>query len=418
MKRIALLFLVLMMLTPCASAKLHNKHAVKHENKVCLKQEHPATVLGIDRIDEVAVAALLENKRVGVFTNQSGIDSKLRSSVDLLREKFNVTAIFVPEHGLLGAVAAGEKFTNSNYEGITVYSLYGDSRRPSKAMLDTIDVIAVDIQDIGVRHYTYTSSLAYIMEECAKYGKQVVIFDRPNPLGGTIQGPVLKPEFKSFIGLYEIPLRHGLTIGEFAKYINEENKINCNLEVVSLKNWCRNMLWKDTNLPWVQTSPLIPTAETAFLYASTGVCGDTALSVGVGTAKPFYFVGAPFAEADKVTQAFIKLQIPGVGFRKAAFTPRYGRYKDELVQGTEIYILNPEIVNFPEVEYLMIYTMQKMYPKEMLELPKRYGGNGNVVDIALGEDSIEKQEAPETVFIRWKEECANFSKVVKKYLLY
>lgn len=410
MKRILLLLCYLVFGVCLLANAAHRKH---------IKEQIPmSTVLGIERLDETGISEILANKRVGVFSNQSGIDSKLRSSVDLLRSKYNVTAIFVPEHGLLGAVAAGEKFTNSDYEGITVYSLYGDSRRPSKEMLDTVDVIAVDIQDIGVRHYTYTSSLAYIMEECAKYQKQVVIFDRPNPLGGAIQGPVLKSEHKSFIGLYEIPLRHGLTIGEFAKFINTEYKINCSLEVVAMKHWQRDMLWADTKLPWVQTSPLIPTAETAFLYASTGICGDTALSVGVGTAKPFYFVGGPFAKAAEVTEAFYNLGIPGVGFRKAAFTPRYGKYKDELVEGCEIYILNPKIVNFPELQYLMINTMQKLYPEAMIELPKRYGGNGNVVDIALGERCIEEQEEPVKAFARWKTECNIFEEKVKKYLMY
>jgi len=378
----------------------------------------PQTVLGIERLEEPEIAKLLEGKRVGVFTNQSGIDSKLRSSVDLIRAKHNVVSIFVPEHGLLGAVAAGEKFADSKYEGIQVFSLYGESRRPTKAMLDTIDLIAVDIQDIGIRHYTYTSSLAYIMEECAKNNKNVVVFDRPNPLGGEMQGPVLKPKFKSFIGLYEIPLRHGLTIGEFASFINVEKKINCKLNIVKMQNWNRSMHWSDTKLPWVQTSPLIPTAETAYLYGATGIAGDTKLSVGVGTAKPFYFVGAPFADAAKVTEAFQKLQLPGVGFRKAAFTPRYGRYKDELVQGAEIYILEPKKVNLSELEYSMIYTMQKMYPEGMTQLPKRYGGEGYSVDIALGDDSIEKHEDPAKLFLEWNQECDNFKKLVKPYLLY
>lgn len=376
------------------------------------------TVLGIERINEIEIGKILEGKRVGVFTNQSGIDRKLHSSIDLLKAKYNVTSIFVPEHGLLGAVAAGEKFEDSKYEGITVFSLYGDDRRPSKAMLDTVDIIAVDIQDIGMRHYTYTSSLAYIMEECAKYNKPIVVFDRPNPLGGAVEGPVLKPAYKSFIGLYEIPLRHGLTIGEFARFINGEKKINCKLEVVTMLNWNRSMHWSDTKLPWVQTSPLIPTAETSYLYGATGVAGDTKLSVGVGTAKPFYFIGAPFAEAATVTEALQKLEVQGVGFRKAAFIPQYGQYKDELVKGAEIYILEPRKVNLPELDYLMIYTMKKLYPEAMAELPKRYGGEGNTVDIALGEDSIEKQEPPEVLFPKWRQECQAFKKLVKPYLLY
>ena len=182
-------------------------------------------VLGIERIDEPFAKQLLAGKRLGLFTNQSGVDSKLRSSTELLQKSYNLTALFVPEHGLFGAVAAGETFESHTYKDIPVHSLYGEDRRPTAKMLDEIDTMVVDIQDVGIRHYTYFSSLAYIMEECAKAKKQVVVLDRPNPLGGAMQGPVLKPEYKTFIGLYELPLRHGLTIGEFASYINATQHI-------------------------------------------------------------------------------------------------------------------------------------------------------------------------------------------------
>lgn len=407
MKKIFILCMAFLMLMPCAWAR-HKK----------AKLPPQPTVLGIERVCEPEMKALFENKRIGVFTNQSGVNSKLEGSVDVLRSFFNVTSIFVPEHGLLGAVAAGEKFENEKYNGITVYSLYGGTRRPTKEMLDTIDAIVVDIQDVGVRHYTYTSSLAYIMEECAKYNKTIIVLDRPNPLGGDVQGPVLKPEHSSFIGLYTIPLRHGLTIGEFARYINTEEKINCPLYVVPMKNWTRNMLWKDTQLPWVQTSPLIPTAETAILYCVTGVCGDACINIGVGTAKPFHYVGGTFADADEVKKALDDLQIPGVAFRKAAYMPRYGQKTGDLVKGVEIYILDPQKVNLPELEYSIIYKFQELYPEKMRNYPQRHGNLGNVVDIALGEDTVEKHLPPSEVFPRWQQECDDFKEKIKPYLLY
>lgn len=396
-----------MMLVPSAWAR-HKK----------VKLPPPPTVLGIERVCEPEMKALFDNKRIGVFTNQSGVNSKLEGTVDVLRGLFNVTSIFVPEHGLLGAVAAGEKFENEKYNGITVYSLYGGTRRPTKEMLDTIDAMVVDIQDVGVRHYTYTSSLAYIMEECAKYNKMVIVLDRPNPLGGAVQGPVLKQKYSSFIGLYSIPLRHGLTIGEFARYINTEEKINCPLQVVPMKNWNRNMLWKDTQLPWVQTSPLIPTAETALLYCVTGVCGDACINIGVGTAKPFHYVGGTFADADEVKNALDALQIEGVAFRKAAFKPRYGQKTGDLIKGVEVYILDPAKVNLPELEYSIIYKFQELYPDKMKNYPQRYGNLGNVVDIALGEDTVEKHLSPTEVFPRWQSECEEFKEKIKPYLLY
>mgnify|MGYP004523821415 FL=1 len=392
--------LLIMLLTMTAAAK---------ENRV---------TLGIERIDEPFVQEQLAGKRLGLFTNQSGVDSRLRSSVALLQEKYNLTALFVPEHGLFGAVAAGETFASHSYKNIPVHSLYGATRRPTPEMLAHIDAMVVDIQDVGIRHYTYFSSLAYIMEECAKEKKQVIVLDRPNPLGGTIQGPVLKPEYKTFIGLYELPLRHGLTIGEFARYINSTQHIDCDLKVIPMKGWHRRQLWQDTGLPWVQTSPLIPTPETALLYGVTGVCGDSNLSVGVGTAKPFYFVGAPFADADAVKAALDARHLAGVAFRAARFTPRYGAYQDELVQGVEIYLTDARRVNLPELDYILFSTFKSLYPEQIKTPERGYGSKGYKLDIALGESSLREGEAAETAFARWQQECADFTQQVKPYLLY
>lgn len=392
--------LLIMLLTMTAAAK---------ENRV---------TLGIERIDEPFVQEQLAGKRLGLFTNQSGVDSRLRSSVALLQEKYNLTALFVPEHGLFGAVAAGETFASHSYKHIPVHSLYGATRRPTPEMLAQIDAMVVDIQDVGIRHYTYFSSLAYIMEECAKEKKQVIVLDRPNPLGGTIQGPVLKPEYKTFIGLYELPLRHGLTIGEFASFINSTQHIDCDLKVIPMKGWHRRQLWQDTGLPWVQTSPLIPTPETALLYGVTGVCGDSNLSVGVGTAKPFYFVGAPFADADAVKAALDARQLAGVAFRAARFTPRYGAYQDELVQGVEIYLTDVRSVNLPELDYILFSTFKSLYPEQIKTPERGYGSKGYKLDIALGESSLREGEAAETAFARWQQECADFTQQVQPYLLY
>lgn len=392
--------LLIMLLTMTAAAK---------ENRV---------TLGIERINEPFVQEQLAGKRLGLFTNQSGVDSRLRSSVALLQGKYNLTALFVPEHGLFGAVAAGETFASHSYKHIPVHSLYGATRRPTLEMLAQIDAMVVDIQDVGIRHYTYFSSLAYIMEECAKEKKQVIVLDRPNPLGGIIQGPVLKPEYKTFIGLYELPLRHGLTIGEFASFINSTQHIDCDLKVIPMKGWHRRQLWQDTGLPWVQTSPLIPTPETALLYGVTGVCGDSNLSVGVGTAKPFYFVGAPFADADAVKAALDARQFAGVAFRAARFTPRYGAYQDELVQGVEIYLTDARRVNLPELDYILFSTFKSLYPEQIKTPERGYGSKGYKLDIALGESSLREGEAAETAFARWQQECADFTQQVQPYLLY
>ena len=212
MRKIIFLLLVFLLLAGCAPV-----------------QQQPApeakTILGTDRINEPEYSKLLQNKALGLFTNQSGVNNSLQLTADSLREKYSLKAIYVPEHGFYSAVRAGKKINHSAYNSIPIYSLYGDNRRPTPAMLNGIDAMVVDIQDVGTRHYTYFSSLAYIMEECAKLNKEVIILDRPNPLGGAVQGPVLKPEHATFIGLYSIPLRHGLTIGEYAQYINKTNYI-------------------------------------------------------------------------------------------------------------------------------------------------------------------------------------------------
>lgn len=377
-------------------------------------------LLGVERLGEPVAQELLAGKRVGLFTNQTGVDSNLRSSVDLVQARYKLTGIFVPEHGLFGAVAAGETFAGSSYKNVPVHSLYGDTKRPTKAMLADIDTMLVDIQDVGIRHYTYFSSLAYIMQECAKEHKQVVVLDRPNPLGGAMQGPVLKAGNESFIGLYQLPLRHGLTIGEFARFINAEQKINCDLAVVPMQGWKRNMLWQDTKLPWVLTSPLIPTQETALLYGVTGCIGDSNLSVGVGTAKPFYFVGAPFVQAEVLQQKLNDAHISGVLFRAAAFTPRYGAYNGELTQGVEVYVTDERKVNVAELQFALYKALVELYPEQVNSPEREYGAKGFKQDIAWGEDSLRlcAEQDDEALFARWRAECAEFALKVKPYLLY
>lgn len=373
--------------------------------------------LGVERLGEPAVQKMLVQKRIGLFTNQSGVDSKMTSSVELVKQHADLQAIFVPEHGLFGAVAAGDEVKSHEYAGVPVISLYGDTHRPTREMLDKIDVMLVDIQDVGIRHYTYFSSLAYIMEECAKHNKEVIILDRPNPLGGAMEGPVLKSEYITFVGLYPLPLRHGLTIGEFACFINKTQHINCKLEVVPMKGWKRSMLWQDTGLLWVMTSPQIPTADTALLYGVTGVIGDSTLSVGIGTTKPFAFVGAPFAEAVQVKKALDALAISGVAFRAASFTPRYGEYTGELVQGVEVYVLDAHKVNLAELQYKIYLVLKKLYP-EKVKAQKREYADGYKTDILLGESSLRECADEQVTFARWQKECAEFAKDVQPYLLY
>ena len=411
LRRIIILFFCILFLAGCMGTQARKQGPAGQEAA-------PRVRLGIERVYEPQAQSLLEGKRLGLFTNQTGVDSKLRSSVDILRDRYVVSALFVPEHGLFGAVEAGKKFSSSEYKGIPVLSLYGSSRRPSQEMLEHIDTMVVDIQDVGVRHYTYFSSLAYIMEACAKYNKQVVVLDRPNPLGNKMQGPVLKPELATFIGLYPIPLRHGLTIGEFARYINKEEGINCKLEVVPMQNYRADMDWAATKLPWVQTSPRIPTAESAYLYCVTGALGNGNLSVGIGTGKPFHFVAAPFMDAQDVKQALDELQLPGMGFRATAFIPEAGAYTGRLVQGVEIYVLDKDKANLPEAGYAILQALRKLYPGLLTFKERGYGLKGYKIDTNLGETSSREGLPKEEVFPRWQREVKDFAAKAKHYKLY
>ncbi len=412
MKRILALLLMLLLCTMTVVA------CAKKKNDVPAVPQK--VVLGVERLQEPEVQAKLAGKRLGLYTNQSGVDSHMTSSIDVVKANNNLVSIFAPEHGVFGAVAAGETFDSTHYKGMPVHSLYGDLKHPKKEMLDDIDILLVDIQDVGVRHYTYFSSLAYLMESCAEYGKKIIVLDRPNPLGNVVQGPVLKPAQKSFIGLYEIPLRHGLTIGEFARYINKEENINCDLEVIPMRNYKGEMTWAETGLPWVQTSPQIPTADTAFVYAVTGMSGGTNMSNGLGTSKPFYTVGAPWVDAIAAKDALDALHIPGVAFRAAAWTPKYSKFEGQLVQGVEVVLLDHKQVNLAELGYLLIETFRKMYPAQFAidGSAEDLHNSSNAVELELGEDSVTKAVPHEAAFARWQQEDAAFRTKAKPYLLY
>lgn len=378
------------------------------------KKEAERVILGIERIDEYA--QIFAGKRVGLITNQTGVDASLKSSVDLLRAKTNLAGIFVPEHGLFGAVAAGEDIVDDNYEGIKVFSLYGDTKRPTEAMLADIDVLAFDIQDVGARHYTYASTMAYAMEACSKYGKTFVVFDRPNPLGGRLGGPTLKIGQESFIGLYHIPLRHGFTMGEYARFINEEYKIGADLVVIPMRNWTRDMYFSDTGLPWISTSPNIPTDVSALCYAATGIVGDLTVSVGVGTTKPFEYIGAPWINKLDFAEKLNALQLPGVTFRPMAFVPRSNIFAEELCQGVQMHITDKEAFLPVKTGAHIVKLLLKDYPDGAF-LQGR-SGDGYKIDIALGESSLRRDWPLENIFARWDRENDIFEEKAQPYLLY
>ncbi len=294
----------------------------------------------------------LDGRTIGIVTNRSGVLSDGRSLVDAVRlnPAITVKALFAPEHGLRGDRDAGAyvpSYTDAR-TGLPVYSLYGATRHPSAAMLEGIDVLVFDIQDVGARPYTFVSTMAYVMESAKKFDKEIWVLDRPNPIGGlAVEGPVLEPAFTSFIGLYPIPERHGMTIGELALLFNDHFGIGAKLRVVHLRGWRREMFWADTGLRWIPTSPNIPYAFTPIVYLATGLIDNGGVNNGVGTDRPFEYAGGYGFDADAFARTLDARRIPGATFEPVQWVPERGYWAGKTLAGALIHVHDPAA--FPSV---------------------------------------------------------------------
>lgn len=374
--------------------------------------------LGIDNIDTVLPA--LAGKRVGLITNSTGMNSKFESTVDVLYEKTNLVALFSPEHGIRGAVKAGDAVNTmiDSKTKLPVYSLYGQTKKPTPEMLADIDVVAFDIQDVGARAYTYIYTMAYAMQSCKELGKTMVVFDRPNPIGGVqIEGGLVQEGFKSFIGMYPIPIRHGMTVGELARLFNTEFGINCDLVVVEMTGWKRDMYFNDTGLPWVMTSPNIPTPDTALVYPATGIFGGTTISEGVGTTRPFELVGAPWLDADGLAAEMMNLKLPGVIFRPAYFMPRFGLYQGETCAGVQLYITDRTKFEPVKTGISLLYTIKERSGDKFSF--KRNDNPEGTIDLVTGSDVVRtgNYSLPELLNL-WEKDAQQFVEMSQKYYLY
>lgn len=376
--------------------------------------------LGIDNLD--TYAQVFQGKRVGLITNQTGMNSQFQSSIDVLKEKTNLTALYSPEHGIRGHVPAGAGVDTYVDErtGVPVYSLYGKTKRPTAEMLAEVDILAFDMQDIGARFYTYMNTMAYAMQSAKEQGKVFVVFDRPNPTGGRVaEGNLVQPGYESFISLYPIPARHGLTIGEMARVMNEEFGIGCQLIVIEMQGWKRGMHFADTGLPWVMTSPNIPTPDTALVYSGTGIFGGTNVSEGLGTTRPFELIGAPWLDGDVLARQMEGMGLPGVRFRPAYFTPRGDvKYQGQLCGGVQIHVIDRS-------SYLAVTTgLQLLKAIEAMSAGKfRYNVTGTAatpsIDLYTGDDRLRTGgEDAATILARWTTAAEGFRLRMKKYWLY
>ena len=371
---------------------------------------------------------LLEGKRVGLTTNPTGVDSNLKSTIDILweAENVNLVALYGPEHGVRGNVHAGDVVDNEvdKKTGLKMYSLYGKTKKPNQEMMDEIDVMVYDIQDNGCRSYTYISTMGMLMEACIEHGKELIVLDRPNPLGGEkIEGCLVEDGYISFVSQFKIPYLYGQTPGELALYLNAtdyENK--CKLTVVEMKGWERDMTWNETGLEWVVASPHVPHGQSAIFYPVTGIFGEFGyISIGVGYTLPFEVMGAPWISADTLAEAMNALKLPGLEFRPIYYKPYYSTFQGELCQGVQIHILDYKKARFSEVQFLIVQELMRLWPeKDWFQLcnQKRFGMFDKVCGTNKIREMFGKRYQWEDIREYWYKDVEAYRAASSKYYLY
>ena len=372
---------------------------------------------------------LLEGKRVGLITNPTGVDDGLRSTVDILNEAPNVelVALFGPEHGVRGDAHAGDHVGNQTdpVTGLPVYSLYGKTRKPTPEMLRGINVLVYDIQDIGCRSFTYISTMGEAMAAAAENGIEFVVLDRPNPLGGRkVEGPLVQDGFFSFVSQYRIPYVYGLTCGELAMLLNGEGMIGkpCNLHVVAMEGWKRDMVYEDTGLQWIPSSPHIPQAETAFFYPASGIVGDFGyLSIGVGYTIPFQMFAAEWIDAEQFADSLNALKLPGVIFRPIHVKPFYSVGQGKQLHGVQVHLTKYPDAPLTDIQFYVMQEIARLYPDRAV-LANADTARFRMMDQVTGSDYVRKTFAARNRFedIRayWYKDVAPFRTLSRKYYLY
>ena len=385
---------------------------------------------GIDVLQKTNYS-ILTGKKIGIITNPTGVNRNLKSTIDLLHacNAVDVKVLFSPEHGIRGDHAAGENVASytDKKTGIQVYSLYGKQRRPNAKILKGLDAIVYDIQDIGVRSYTYISSMGLLMEACAKNDVEFIVLDRPNPFGGNkIEGCLVEPKQISFVSQFPIPYVYGLTCGELANYLNEEGLLKdgqkCKLKVVGMEGWNRSMTFHETGLPWVPTSPHIPNAISAIYYAASGILGELyTISIGVGYTQPFELFGAEWINADQLSKNLNDLHIPGVLFRPVHYKPYYSVGKGIMLHGVQLHFTNIQEAPVSLIQFYVMQECHKLYPNknpfEMCETSRL-----NIFDKVCGNRKI-RLHFCENFLVKdikefWSAQTKLFKEKSEKYYLY
>lgn len=374
-----------------------------------------------------APSAYVDGKRFGLLSNQTGITRDYRSTIDVCVEQRagTLAALFACEHGIRGERQAGVLFEDEVDPElhIPVYSLYGKHRAPTPEMLETVDALMLDYQDLGVRFFTYLTTLVYTMQACAKAGKELIVLDRPNPLGGSsVQGGILRDGYQSMVGVWKIPLLTGLTIGEFARLVNAESGMECNLTVVPLEGWVRGMEFPQTGMPWTMLSPNMPTMDAARVYPGTCLFEGTNLSEGRGTTRPFEQIGAPWMNGKRVAEAMNRLGLPGVVFHPVYFTPMFSKHQGALCSGVQLYVTEPRKLLQVRTGLCLLEQIRLLHPDECSWLPPYKEGSKPFIDLLTGSDvvrtTLQGAGAAERIADEWDREAAVWAKTRETHLLY
>ena len=385
--------------------------------------------LGIERLCEER-SDLIEGGRVGLVCNQASVDHGLRHSADVLKTVRGVqlTTLFGPQHGIRGDVQDNMVETPHTLDaetGLPVYSLYSETREPTEEMLREVDVLVCDLQDVGCRIYTFVYTIANCMRVARRLGKRVIVCDRPNPIGGVAsEGNLLEAGFESFVGQFPLPTRHGMTAGELSKMFNEQWGIGCELEVLTMDGWSRELWFDETDVPWVMPSPNIPTLDSATVFPGTVHLEGTQISEGRGTTRPFELVGAPYVEAGEFARKLESLGLPGVRFRPTNFLPTFQKHAGVTCGGVQIHVLERLELRPVITGLAVLKTCFELYGEAFRwkEPPYEYVFDKNPFDVISGTDRLriafERGDSLEELERSWRTELSEFEGLRQKYLLY
>ncbi|MSP12095.1 MAG: DUF1343 domain-containing protein [Chloroflexi bacterium] len=384
-----------------------------------------AVVTGLDVLLNEKLS-LLKQRRVGLVTNPAGVTAGLQSNIDALRDAgVNLVTLFAPEHGLAAAIGDAERVASERdpRTGLPVYSLYGDVRKPTREMFSNVDVLLYDLQDVGVRFYTYTATLALTLAACAEQGVPLIVLDRPIPINGTtVEGAMLDPALQSFIGHGPLPIRFGMTIGELAQFYNRELKIAAELQVIAMHGWRRRMWFDETGLTWVPTSPGIPHFATTLVYPGTCLVEGTNISEGRGTGLPFEIVGAPWLDGYGLAETLNARHIEGVRFRPTSFTPTGSKHASTVCHGVQVHVIDRNALQMVSMGLHIIAACCEQNPQLFTFLPSSWEGCWPHFDLLTGDSAVraqlQSQQSVAAITAAWADGLEQFNQIRSRYLLY